>query len=434
MNKHIYIDVFLHGLGYTPCGVLTFSNDSNFSSFSYFNEYIQQRLPSINPATLNWKTNKNRHFIIDRNACYDLLDKTFWELLPNDNDWGDHVLSEYYPEYGNMNKIEKLYFLGTRDVGGLSSYKKEPSDEESIKGINWLDKVRENSIDFYLRNLEKITFVKALKPLTGYGGIRPKCMFEDENGELWIAKFNLPNDQFDMALFEKTTLDMAKDLGCEIAETKVLKLPSGENVLLSKRFDIEAKEKKHSLSIFALSDANKVKKGNYPGNPSTHISSIIKNYSDYKDDDTKKLIEKLIVDISLNNTDNHLRNIRMILNNEHKWELAPLYDVVANHYSQGFIYNPLECEQSDIYISNPNIVDIFSEKFGIDEQYVAEKVSNMIQISSNWEEYCDKNGMSYEDKILFCRAVNIGFNKKDNFKVRGKNIQIKSNLPKPKLK
>lgn len=74
--------------------------------------------------------------------------------------------------------------------------------------------------------------------------------FKDELGQYWIAKFNLPRDVYNMAIGEHIALEMAKDVGLNCAETKVLKLASGESVFLSKRFDRINEERKHSLSLF----------------------------------------------------------------------------------------------------------------------------------------------------------------------------------------
>lgn len=435
-NKHIYINVFLSGVGFESCGVITYNPLSENAVFSYFEEYITKEYPPINPATLNYRKSQSRHFIVDRNINNELLDKTFWELIPNENDWGDHVLSAEYEEYDKLNKVEKLFFLNTRQVGGLESYSVEPEVESSIDSINFLDRVRDDSINFYLRNIEKIRYIKSIKPLTGYGGIRPKCMFEDEKGEFWIAKFNTPNDSHDMVKFEKTTLDMARDSGLRTTDTKILMLPSGHEAFLSKRFDRDEDRRFHSLSFFALMDKNDMVKGNYQGNPGSYVKQLIDKYSDFKDHDTLRLVQKYLIDIAFNNTDNHLRNIRLILNNEHKWELSPNFDIVANQYEQSHIYNPLEINSEELYLLNPNLPELFEKKYSIDKKIINENIDRIIGVMENWEEYCDKNNMSEEDKVKFCNALNIGLYKKHNKILKPKSkIEIvnkkESSKPKP---
>lgn len=433
-NKHIFINVYLNGLGYTPCGVITFNENIDASSFSYFESYTKENHPSINPATLNWKTSGDRHFILKKDTANELLDKTFWELIPNENDWADQVLSERYTEYPSMTKLQKLYFLQNREVGGLNSYLTEEESEQNIDSLSWLEKVRDQSINFYLRNIEKITYIKAIKPLTGYGGIRPKCMFIDEKNDYWIVKFNTPTDKFSMSKFEKTTLDMAKDIGVQIAESKILTLPSGEEVFMSKRFDRLNEERFHSLSIFALMEpkTNKEKNG-FQGNESTRIKTVLSNYSDYKTKDMETLVTKMLIDIALNNTDNHMRNMRLLLNREHKWELSPFYDIVANHYEQHHVYNPIEENKSEIRLDNPNLAEIISKKFGVNNLFVREKIEQCKEVVSNWEIYCDRNKMCYEDKVKFCEAMNVGFSNIKSLKIKSPKTVLGPEL-KPKLK
>lgn len=409
-DKHIYISVNLQTKGFVPAGVITFNDELGYSGFSYFKSYMEQDYPPLNPATLNWRDGNQRHFVVNHQQNSQMLDRTFWEMLPNQNDWGNHVLISRYPEYAHLNNAQKLYFLGNRIVGGLSSYVKEKSEEESISGIDWLEKVRSESIDFYLKNIEKISHIKAINPMTSYGGVRPKCMFEDDNGDLWIAKFNLPNDPYDMAIAEHVALEMASDMGLRCAETKILTLPSGENVFLSKRFDRKGEKRYHSLSLFALAPGSEIFKRNpfAPGNPGGFIQKLVSRYSDFQNMDTVNVVIKMILDIGVNNTDNHLRNMRLILNDQNKWELSPTYDVVFNPYSQNHTYNPAGLPLNQLYLSNPDMIQALSEELNVGKDLVEEKINNAFKVLEKWEDYCDKNKMTSEDKLRVGNAISLG--------------------------
>lgn len=413
-DKHIYINVYLQKHGFVPAGVITFNEAAGYSGFSYFSSYIEQNLPPLNPSTLNWRENNQRHFIVDPKQNTQMLDRTFWEMLPNSSDWGHQVLSQRFPEYENFKNVEKLYFLGTRTVGGLSSYVKEKANEENIVGVDWLDKIREESIDFYFRNIESISHIKAINPLSSYGGARPKCMFEDENGDYWIAKFNLPNDPYDMAKAEQIAMEMARDIGLETADSKVLELPSGENVFLSKRFDRKGEKRYHSLSLFSLAPGNEmVKNPNVPGNPSSFVQKLIKRYSDFENMDTLNVVLKMLLDIGVNNTDNHLRNLRIILNENNKWQLSPMYDIIFNPYNQNHVYNPAGLPLSELYLSNPNLIGAMSKELGFDKDIIEEKIDLTVKVVERWEEYCEKHNVISQDKLKIGNAVNLGMHRQD---------------------
>lgn len=437
-DKHIFISLFLQNKGFVPAGVITFNAELGYSGFSYFESYIKNNYPPLNPATLNWRDGNQRHFVVNHTHNKHMLDRTFWELLPNENDWGNQVLVSRFPEYAMMNNAQKLYFLGSRTVGGLSAFVKDSQPEESISSVDWLDKIREESVGLYLNNLDKISYIKAVNPLTSYGGVRPKCMFEDENGDFWIAKFNVPNDPYDMAISEHTVLEMARDMGLNVAESKVIQLPSGENVFLSKRFDRKCNDKFHSLSLYSLAPGAEIAKRNpfAPGNPASFIQTLIRRYSDFENMDSLNIVTKMLLDIAVNNTDNHLRNLRIILNKNNKWELSPIFDVVPNPFSQNHTYNPAGLPLNQLYLNNPLLASSMSRELGVSTEIIQEKIDLVKSVSNNWESYCDKNGMTEEDKLKVGNAVSLGLNRKEyNHKLEVKNqLDKKLVFNVPKLK
>lgn len=433
MKKHIYINIYLAKIGFVPAGVISFDKEKNFSCFSYFPSYIEKNYPPLNPSTLNWRSTNQRHFIVNPNSNKQLLDRTFWELLPNESDWANQILISKYPEYQYMKNIEKLYFLSNRIVGGLHSYVKELNDEESIKGLDWLEKVHDESIEFHLRNIEKISYVKAINPMTSYGGARPKCMFEDDNGELWIAKFNLPSDPYDMAIGEQIALDMARDSGLEVSDSKIIQLPNGENVFLSKRFDRVGEKRYHSLSLFALAPGNEIQRNpKHGGNPGTYMHELVLKYTDFADKHSHDIVLKLMLDLGINNTDNHLRNTRIILDENNKWKIAPIYDVIFNPNNQSHTYNPGNLPINDLFLNNPDIINHLSKEYKIDKEFFNKSIKKIKSVTENLDNYCKKYNATAEDKAQFQKAINLGLNRKD-YTVEMKKEPIKV-IPKPKMK
>lgn len=428
-DNHIYVNVYLHKRKFVPAGVITFNNNTRQSSFSYFTSYMDKNLPPLNPSTLNWRENNQKHFFVDNTTNNQSLDRTFWELLPNTNDWGNTVLSQKFPEYEHLNSAQKLFFLGKRIVGGLDSYVKDSTKEENIIGIDWLDKIRDESINLFLKRIEQISHIKAINPLSVYAGVRPKCMFEDEEGNFWIAKFNLPNDPYDMAKAEQVAMDMAKDMGIPCAESKILELPSGENVFLSKRFDRIGDQRFHSLSLFALAPGNKINKNeNLPNNPASFIKTLISRYSDFENMDVLNIVIKMLLDIGLNNTDNHLRNLRIILNENDKWQLSPMYDIVFNPYSQNHVYNPAGLPLNELYLANPNLSEAMSKELGVNKEIINKKINQIFKVVENWEFYCDKYNVSELDKEKIGNAVTLGLFRTELVKKNRISISNKNNL------
>lgn len=445
-ERRVYVSVWLYKKGFVPAGAILFDESVGVAGFSYFESYTQKDYPPLNPATLNYRDTGSRHFLVDSRVNREMLDKTFWELLPTRGDFGEQLLISKHPHYASMNAAQKLYFLGNRTVGGLSCYIEKQKDEKSIDSLDWLDHVRRESVAFHLKEIQKLGDWRAIEALTSYGGVRPKAMYRDAEGRNWIVKFNMPPpiDPYDMAVAEHVAMSMAKDCGMRVPETKIVQLPSGENVFFTERFDREGDERFHGLSLFALlpgiEHEKKTGGGGLRGNLSSTMAAIVRRYSDFKDVDTANLVSKLLIDVGFNNTDNHLRNTRMILNREGKWELSPMFDVVFNPRGQPHVYNPGGLAIEDTFLNNDALVDGIAKQVDTDPQKVHLLREKVVGVCENWREYCESAGMSSDDMLKIEAAVSLGLSRVElqNKLVLERRKKIESiqrmsiNLPKPR--
>ena len=410
-DKHIYINIYFNSQ-WIPAGVITFNDAAGFSGFSYFDSYISKNLPPLNPATLNHRDTNSRHFTIDSSSNTQMLDRTFWELLPTHGDFGHHAIVSRFPQYHSLNNAQKLYFLGNRMVGGLSSYLKKQQDEQSLDSLSAIDDARRDAIAFHLKEATKLRAnTNAFLAMTSYGGVRPKAMYKDENGRHWIAKFNLPTDPYDMAIAEHVAMNMVKASGLKTPDTKVITLDSGENVFLTERFDRDGEHRRHSLSLFSLVPGIEIGGNAAKQNSAAVMATIIRRFSDFQNQDSANIVLKFLIDIGLNNTDNHLRNTRVILNDKGLWELSPVFDVTLNPRSQPHIYNPSGLALSETYLSNDAIVESLSNQTGVDIDVIDRARQKVIKVVENWETFCDAANMSSDDKLKIGAAVNLGLNR-----------------------
>lgn len=428
-DKYIYINIYLPKRGFTPAGVVIFNEENHYGGFSYFKEYMQEGLPPLNPATLNYKMTKSGEFLAA--DSYHLMDRVFWEMIPEQNDWGNQVIIARYPEYAYLGNAEKLYFLGKRTVGGLQSYVHDKAEEFSIDSIDWLDNTRQESIDFFQKNIERMGNLRATTALTSYGGLRPKCMFKDDDGSFWLAKFNLPGDAYNMAKVEHMGLLMSRDMGLNTAESKVLVMPSGQEVFLSKRFDRDGVDRLHSISFFALAADIKKAVSFIPGQPASAVQALTRKYSNFANSDTELIVAKFLLDIAVNNTDNHLKNLRLILNRQMKWEVAPIYDIVMNFHNQPYVYNPTNTHLEDVYLDNPNLAKLLSKELHISEESISRKILKTQSVSEQWEQYADDVGLEPMDKEKVANAISIGKNRQSSSYKAKRSVVL---VPKPKYK
>ena len=75
-----------------------------------------------------------------------------------------------------------------------------------------------------------------LAPAGSLGGARPKAVVRDKSGQLTLAKFPWKLDEWAVILWEKVTLDLAKNAGIEVSRYRLE--PAGKKfVLMIDRFD-----------------------------------------------------------------------------------------------------------------------------------------------------------------------------------------------------
>ena len=410
-DKRIYVSVFLQGEGFVPAGTILFNDVMNYAGFVYFKSYADNNYPPLNPGTLNYQTQKTLYFPVDVRTNPDMIDRTFWELLPSQGDFGTSVLISRYPEYFSMTNAQKLYFLGSRVVGGLSCYVDKQKNEQSIIGIDWLDEIRRESVAFFTKQIASMKNSSAFDVLTSYGGVRPKAMFRDDQGGFWIAKFNLPSDPYNMARAEHLAITMAKDCGLHTPETKVLTLPSGEDVFLTKRFDRNEKQRFHGLSFFAVApaiDFERQRPAAGVGHSAQVMGKLVSRFSEHKKSDQEATANKLLVDIGFNNTDNHLRNSRFILGEDNKWTVSPTFDVIFDPRDKPHTYSPAGLSRQDTYLNNEEVLVKIAGFCNLPVETVAKMAEKTRLVCENWEEYALDANLSTQDMMKIENAMKLG--------------------------
>ncbi len=292
------------------------------------------------------------------------------------------------------------YLLGVYDetrMGGLRF--------KLVEGGEFLSSDREMSVPPWtaLRTLEEASrrfendenglaekwLKQLIKPGSSLGGARPKATVIDTKGELWIAKFPSKHDENDSGAWEKVVHDLAEMCGLEKPESKLEKFSKNGSTFLVKRFDREGERRIHFASAMTLlgrRDGDSAEEGiSY-----LDIASFIRSYGASPKEDLVELWKRIVFNMAVNNTDDHLRNHGFVLA-KNGWKLSPLFDVNPVPYGNELSLNVDE---------NDNRVDInlaisVSERFGITELNAKKISEEMIKIiRANWKELAGKYGLT----------------------------------------
>lgn len=299
---------------------------------------------------------------------------------------------------GRGNGVGALFFSTSTELArrDLPTFASLPTIEEDLERVH--EAVHQVEINAPLP--------ERLQGLLGgswsMGGAQPKAVMRDEaTGDIWLAKFTMASAPVDRARVEWANLMMASAIGLPISPTYVKQTSRG-SVLLTRRFDRDhGLHRRHYLSAISLISAEPEDKRMTSARDQAifsyaRVADIINRVSDSPADERKALFARMILNICVHNTDDHLKNLGFLLSRGTKaprLELAPVFDVVTQssplHYltigEQGRIGSVENA------LSRPR-------SFGLTEKGAREIANRVVEVVSQRAAFYDRAGLSPADQ------------------------------------
>ena len=219
-----------------------------------------------------------------------------------------------------------------------------------------------------------------IKPGSSLGGARPKATVVDTKDQLWIAKFPSRNDENDTGAWEMVVHDLAGLCGLNIPEAKLEKFSNLGSTYLIKRFDRVLNKRVHFASAMTLLGKTDGASA-ADGTSYLDMAAFIKSYGAQPKQDLLELWKRIVFNMAVTNTDDHLRNHAFILT-EQGWILSPLYDVNPVPYGDELSLN---VDEKDNSISIELAIST-AVRFGISEIDAKDYAKDILAIvRGNWE-------------------------------------------------
>jgi serine/threonine-protein kinase HipA len=177
-----------------------------------------------------------------------------------------------------------------------------------------------------------------IAPGSSLGGARPKASVLDTKDELWIAKFPSLNDIHDVGAWEMVTNQLAINAGINMAHGIVRKFSGNHHTFLTKRFDRDAnRSRKHFASALTML-GYKESTDHRDGVTYLELAEFLIRNGARVEKDLEELWRRIVFNICVSNTDDHLRNHGFILV-DNGWILSPAYDVNPDESGSGLCLN-----------------------------------------------------------------------------------------------
>jgi serine/threonine-protein kinase HipA len=160
-----------------------------------------------------------------------------------------------------------------------------------------------------------------LAPGSSLGGARPKASVRDRDGHLAIAKFPNKTDEFNVVVWEAVALTIASNAGIAIPSWR-LETVADKPVLLLRRFDREQGIRIPFLSAMSMLDARDNEPRSY-----LEFVDILRQHGAAAKQGMHALWRRIVFNILISNTDDHLRNHGFLWAGPAGWHLSPAYDL-----------------------------------------------------------------------------------------------------------
>lgn len=395
----LYVYVDIHGF-LNLAGAMQFiydnpsDNEQISAKFTYDQEYLHNNESfSLDPINLPLS---DREFI--GNSRYNTLGALF-DAAPDA--WGRRIIKN---NSGQVSEQDILLKGKGNNVGAIlfSSVLTRKKIKRSIfKHALSISQLGE--VATLIHNIEQgkpisdSSHASFLESSWDIGGARPKTIIKKDN-ELYIVKFAQKNDYYNVQKLEHASLQMAKDCGIRVSDTFVIDTDSG-SALFVKRFDRDNQQRQHYLSAASLisppANLTKYEIDTRRGKiylSYQRIADVIKKISSNPTHDLLELFTRMVFNVFIHNTDDHLKNTGF-LKNENGYRLSPMFDVLTHSGKKHMLHIGEEGRLGTL----SNILSEY-KKFGIKNEEIAYsiiyKVNSIVQ---NRQQYYVNAGLSTED-------------------------------------
>ncbi len=219
----------------------------------------------------------------------------------------------------NQHDLAAPPFVQLRELEAASLALERDEDNTAAQGDQWLRML--------------------IAPGGSLGGARPKASVVDPDGHLWIAKFPGVRDEHDVGAWEMVVHTLARGCGLQVPESLARRFANPHNTFLVKRFDRTGSGRRlhfaSAMTLTGLQDGDDASTGaSY-----LEIARVLIDHGAQTDIDLQELWSRIVFNLMVSNTDDHLRNHGFILVPGKGCRLSPAFDMNPVPHAQGLKLN-----------------------------------------------------------------------------------------------
>ena len=240
----------------------------------------------------------------------------FEDSLPGG--YGEHLLRKVLRregvDYDSLSPVQRLSIVGNSGMGALC-YVPESKIGEHLSTLT-LDEMQALALDVLSERTDEGSDL-LLAGSGNSGGVRPKCLYSDENGH-WIVKFRHTFDPMDIGQQEYLYNELAQRAGIVVPEFQLIE----GRYFATRRFDLDDEGNRLHMATASglLNEPLTPPKMDY------HSLLQLTGFLTQSPEAVEQQFRRMVFNHYARNFDDHARNFSFLCCNG-RWELAPAHDL-----------------------------------------------------------------------------------------------------------
>lgn len=273
-------------------------------------------------------------------------------------------------------------FVQLRELEAASLALERDQDNTSAEGDDWLRML--------------------IAPGGSLGGARPKASVVDPQGQLWIAKFPSVHDAHDMGAWELVVHTLARGCGLAVPQSLARPFASPHHTFLVKRFDRTPQGRLHFASAMTLTDHLDGDDAS-TGASYLEIARVLIEHGAQTDTDLHALWSRIVFNMLVSNTDDHLRNHGFILVPGKGWRLSDAYDMNPVPESYGLKLNVSEADNA----MDLDLARSVTPYFRVSKKLADEVITRSQAVVRQWPKIADSLQIRPREQELMAAAFRL---------------------------
>jgi serine/threonine-protein kinase HipA len=226
-----------------------------------------------------------------------------------------------------------------------------------------------------------------IAPGSSLGGARPKTSVRQKDGRLAIAKFPHKDDNANIVLWEGVALSLAAWAGIEVPEWRIEAIGKKAALILD-RFDRRNGTRVPFLSAMSMLGVTDNENHSY-----LEIVEALRRHGAAVKDDLAQLWRRVVLNVLISNTDDHLRNHGFLYKGPGGWHLSPAYDMnpVPVDVKPRLLSTAIDLDDPsasiDLALAN-------AEYFGLKDKDARNIAAGIAAVVSGWRKVAESIGLN----------------------------------------